>query len=31
MGQFQNRPREVLQHVNHPLAAAIIYPAAMAA
>jgi hypothetical protein len=31
MGQFQNRPREVLQHVNQPLAAAIIYPAAMAA
>jgi len=30
-GQFQNRPREVLRHVNEPFAAAIIYPAVMAA
>lgn len=30
-GQFENRPREVLRHVNEPFAAAIIYPATMAA
>jgi hypothetical protein len=30
-GQFKNRPREVLRHVNEPFAAAIIYLAAMAA
>jgi len=30
-GQFQNRPRGVLGHINEPFAAAIIYPAAMAA
>jgi hypothetical protein len=30
-GQFQDRPREVLGHLNEPFAAAIIYPAVMAA
>lgn len=30
-GQFQNRPRGVLGHINEPFAAAIIYPVAMAA
>jgi len=30
-GQFQGRPRAVLRHVNEPFAAAIIYPAVMAA
>jgi hypothetical protein len=30
-GQFRNRPREVLRHINEPFAAAIIYPAVIAA
>ena len=30
-GQFETRPREVLGHLNEPFAAAIIYPAVMAA
>ncbi len=30
-GQFTARPRDVLGHINEPFAAAIIYPAAMAA
>jgi hypothetical protein len=30
-GQFETRPREVLGHINEPFAAAIIYPAVMAA
>lgn len=30
-GQFQQRPRGVLKHINEPFAAAIIYPVVMAA
>jgi hypothetical protein len=31
VGQFKTRPREVLGQINEPFAAAIVYPAVMAA